>query len=259
MSEPVKTERRGHVLEITLDRPKANAVDAATSRALDRAFATFRDDPELRVAILTGGGTRFFSAGWDMKSNPDEDDRDFGAGGFGGIVGRTDLDKPVIAAVNGYCAGGGLEIALACDFIIAAEHAVFFLSETMLGMVCHPASIARLLATVPRQFGLEMLYTGRRVGAADARAAGLAHGVVAGAELMTAARDLADRIAEAAPLATRATKEMVRKAADLPIAEAIAARSDGTLALVQSVWDSEDAKEGPCAFAERRKPDWTGR
>lgn len=259
MPEPVLTERRGHVFEITLDRPKANAVDAATSRAMDRAFATFRDDPDLWVAILTGGGTRFFSAGWDMTSNPDEDDRDFGEGGFGGITGRFDLDKPVIAAVNGYCAGGGLEIALACDFILAAEHAVFFLSETVLGMTCHPASVARLLASVPRQFGLEMLYSGRRVGAVEAAANGLALRVVPRAQLMDTARDLADRIAAAAPLATRATKEMVRKAADLPIAAAHAARTDGTLALVDEVWASEDAKEGPRAFAEKRKPVWRGR
>jgi crotonobetainyl-CoA hydratase len=259
MSEPVKTNRSGHVLEITLDRPKANAIDAPTSRAMDRAFETFRDDPDLRVAILTGGGARFFSAGWDMKSDPDAPDRDFGKGGFGGITGRFDLDKPVIAAVNGYCAGGGLEVALACDFILAAEHAVFFLSETMLGMVCHPASVARLLATVPRQVALEMLFTGRHVDAAEAKAVGLALDVAPGTELMARARALAARIAEAAPLATRATKEMIREAADLPIEQAYAARTDGTLALVQATWDSEDAKEGPRAFAEKRKPNWTGR
>jgi crotonobetainyl-CoA hydratase len=258
MPSSITTKRVGHVFEITLDRPKANAIDPATSRAMDRAFVEFRDDPDLRVAILTGAGERFFSAGWDMRSSA-EHDRDFGGGGFGGLVGRSDLDKPVIAAVNGYCAGGGLEIALACDIVLAADHAIFFLSETMLGMTCQPASVARLLATVPRQFGLEMLYTGRRVGAAEAVANGLALRAMPGAQLMAAARDLAGRIAEAAPLATRATKEMVVKVAALPLPQAIAARTDGSLALVEPVWSGEDAKEGPRAFAEKRKPAWKGR
>ena len=257
MTEPVTTERRGHVFEITLDRPKANAIDAPTSRAMDRAFIDFRDDPELRVAILTGGGEKFFSAGWDMTSAGD--DKDYGAGGFGGIESRFDLDKPVIAAVNGYCAGGGLEVALACDIVLAADHAVFFLSETLLGMTCQPVSVARLLATVPRQFGLEMLYTGRHVNAAEAVANGLALRAMPLAELIPAARELAGRIAEAAPLAMRATKEMVLKTAALPLAQAHAARRDGSLALIDAVWDGEDAKEGPRAFAEKRKPVWKGR
>ena len=138
--ESVQTTRphRGDELELTIDRPKANAIDSATSRAMGEAFVAFRDDPELRVAIVTGAGDRFFSAGWDLKAHAAGDPGDpeaFGAGGFAGLTELFDLDKPVIAAVNGYAAGGGFELALACDLIVATPEARFSLPEVKLGLV----------------------------------------------------------------------------------------------------------------------------
>ena len=131
--ERIRAERRGATLEVTIDRPKANAIDAATSRELGEAFTGFRDDPELRVAILTGAGERFFSAGWDLKAAAAGDPEDYGPGGFGGLTELFDLSKPVIAAVNGWAAGGGLEIALACDLIVASRDARLALPEVTRG------------------------------------------------------------------------------------------------------------------------------
>jgi len=258
MTDAVRTTRRGAVLEVVLDRPKANAIDAPTSRAMGRVFAQFRDDPELRVAILTGAGEKFFSAGWDLKTAGDGDN-DFGVGGFGGLIGLFDLEKPVIAAVNGYCAAGGLELAVACDILLAADHAVFFLSEATLGLTTDPSSIARLLRTMPRQLVLEMLYTGRRLDAHEAVEAGLALRMAPMHKLMDEARALADRIAASAPLSVRFMKQVANRAGHLAPADAWALRAKGELPMYRIVNESEDAKEGPAAFAEKRAPRWKGR
>ena len=140
----LRTERAARVLEITIDRPKANAVDSATSREMGQVFASFRDDPELLVAIITGAGERFFSAGWDMKAAVAGDTEDWGPGGFAGLTEMFDLDKPVIAAVNGYAAGGGFELALACDLIVASTTATFFVPEVHLGFVADAGGVLRL-------------------------------------------------------------------------------------------------------------------
>ena len=162
MTSPVKTRREGAVLEITLDRPKANAIDLQTSRVLGETFAAFRDDPDLRVAIITGEGSKFFCPGWDLKAaaEGDEVDGDYGVGGFGGLQELRDMNKPVIAAVNGICCGGGLELALSADIILAADHASFALPEITSGTVADAASI-KLPKRIPYHIAMEMLFTGR--------------------------------------------------------------------------------------------------
>ena len=258
MTETVRLERRGACLEITLDRPRANAIDAPTSRKLAAAFDTFQADPELRVAILTGGGERIFSAGWDLASGGDGDEN-WGSGGWGGICRRLDLDKPVIAAVNGACAAGGFEIALACDLMVAADHAVFFLSEATLGLTVDVGTVPRLFARLPHPVAVEMLYTGRRLDAGQALEMGLVSRVVPLAGLMDAARELADRICASAPLSVAAMKQMITIAASLPVGETYAAHDAGRFTAQQRAHGSEDALEGPRAFMEKRPPVWKGR
>lgn len=258
MTEPVRLERRGACLEITLDRPRANAIDAATSRRLAAAFDTFQADPDLRVAIITGGGERIFSAGWDLSTSG-SDDEDWGSGGWGGICRRLDLEKPLIAAVNGACAAGGFEIALACDLLVAADHAVFFLSEATLGLTVDVGTVPRLFQRVPHPVAVEMLYTGRRLDAAEALAMGLACRVVPQAELMTTARELADRICASAPLSIAAIKQMITIAAASTLPETYAALDAGRFTGQQRAHGSEDSLEGPRAFMEKRRPVWKGR
>ena len=164
----VRTDVRDTVLEVTLDRPPANAIDAATSRELGEAFATLRDDPTLRAAVVTGGGDRFFSAGWDLKAAAAGDDEDFGPGGFAGLTELFDLDVPVIAAVNGMAVGGGFELALACDLIVAVRNAELFVPEVNLGFVPDAGGVVRLPRRLPRALAMELLLTGRRMAADEA-------------------------------------------------------------------------------------------
>ncbi|MCH8001984.1 MAG: crotonobetainyl-CoA hydratase [Proteobacteria bacterium] len=262
MSQAVRTERRGAVLEITLDRPKANAIDRATSRELGDTFLGFRDDPELRVAIITGAGERIFSAGWDLKAAAEGEeglDTDYGPGGFAGLTEIFDLNKPVIAALNGAAVGGGFEIALACDLIVAAEHVEVFLPEAKLGILASGGGIVRLARRLPRALAMEMLLTGRRMSAEEALRWGLFNAVVPAAELMATARALAEEIVAAAPLAVEATLEMLRDTEAMSVEESFAAMHGGQLDTYRRLLASEDAKEGPRAFAEKRDPVWQGR
>ena len=164
---PIKTHRRGAVLEVTLERPRANAIDFATSRIMGEVFTDFRDDPDLRVAILTGAGEKFFCPGWDLKAAAGGEavDCDYGKGGFGGLQELRGLNKPVIAAINGICCGGGLELALSADIILAAEHASFALPEIRSGTVADAASI-KLPKRIPYHIAMELLLTGRWMDAA---------------------------------------------------------------------------------------------
>jgi crotonobetainyl-CoA hydratase len=261
MAAAVRTTKDGAVCEIVLDRPKANAIDVATSRALHAAFRAFQDDPSLTVAILTGGGERFFSAGWDLKAAAGGEavDADHGPGGFAGLTEFFDLDKPVIAAVNGLALGGGLELALACDLVVAADTAEFALPEAMLGVIADTGGVQRLPKRLPRAVAMELLMTGRRFTAAEAERWGLVNRVVPPAGLMEEARALARRIAEAAPLAVRAVKAAIVATEGLSDRESFALLKSGAVAVHRQLQQSEDAKEGPLAFAEKRKPVWKGR
>ncbi len=258
MNDAVKVHRDGAVLEVTLDRPKANAIDVATSVAMGKVFVEFRDDPSLRVAILTGGGEKFFCAGWDLKAAADGEsyDADYGPGGFGGITELHDLNKPVIAAVNGLAFGGGFELALSCDLIVAAEHAEFCLPEIKIGVLADAATF-RLPKRMPRNIAMELLMTGRRMGAAEAARWGLANAVVPSA--MERARELAALLAGGPPVALAAVKAVVRETEMLSSEECYTLMRSGNLAAFEAMLASEDAKEGPRAFAEKREPVWQGK
>ena len=252
----VQTRRDGGILELRIERPPANAIDSRTSKELGESFAAFAEDDGLGVAIVTGGGDRFFSAGWDLKAAAAGDSEDFGRGGFAGLTEMFDLDKPVIAAVNGYAAGGGFELALACDLIVAAEHARFSLPEVNRGFVADAGGVLRLPKRLPRALAMEILLTGEPLAAEEAARLGLVNRVVETAELMPVARALAERINAAAPLAVRAVKAIVDATAHLPVPEGYRRLRDGSIAALARVEGSADAVEGPRAFAEGRDPVW---
>jgi crotonobetainyl-CoA hydratase len=201
------------VLEVVIDRPKANAIDLATSRSLGVIFRDFRDDPTLRVAIVSGAGEKFFCAGWDLKAAASGDavDGDYGVGGFGGLQELRDLNKPVIAAVNGICCGGGLEIALSADLIIAAEHATFALPEIRSGTVADAASI-KLPKRIPYHIAMDMLLTGRWLDVHEAHRWGFVNEVLPADRLMERAWELASLLESGPPLVYAAIKEIVREA-----------------------------------------------
>ena len=258
--EPLQVTRRDTVLEVTLDRPKANAIDTATSRLMSEIFAAFRDDPELRVAILTASGERFFSAGWDLKAAADGEapDVDYGEGGFGGLQELPRLNKPVIAAVNGMAVGGGLELAMSCDLIYAAQHASFALPEINVGTLADAASI-KLHRRIPFHISMELLFTGRFMDAEEAARWGLVNQVVPKAKLMDRAREVADLLASGPPLAFAAIKETVRLTEALSLADAFKLLHQDGIPAVRTLYDSEDMQEGTRAFAEKRDPEWKGR
>ncbi|NLS53170.1 crotonobetainyl-CoA hydratase [Hafnia alvei] len=260
MSE-LHIKRNGYILEITLDRPKANAIDAKTSFAMGEAFIAFRDDPELRVAIITGAGERFFSAGWDLKAAAEGEapDADFGPGGFAGLTELFNLDKPVIAAVNGYAFGGGFELALAADMIICSRNAIFSVPEAKLGIVPDSGGMLRLPKILPPAIAMEMMMTGRSMDAEEALRWGVVNAVVDSEQLMPHARELAAQIAANAPLAVAAIKEIYRETSELAVEEGYRHARSGKLKHYPSVLHSEDALEGPTAFAEKREPVWKGR
>jgi crotonobetainyl-CoA hydratase len=260
MTQPIKTHRNGAILEVTMDRPKANAIDAATSRIMGDVFASFRDDPELRVAILTSTGEKFFCPGWDLKAAAEGEapDSDYGVGGFGGLQELKGLNKPVICAVNGLAFGGGFEIVIACDIIIAAEHATFALPEINSGTVADAASI-KLLRFIPHHVAMEMLFTGRRIDAAEAKHWGIINEIVPADKLMTRTRAVAAQLADGPPLVYACIKEIARETGHLPIQQAFDMVTKRKLPSVDRLYSSEDQLEGARAFAEKRKPVWKGK
>jgi crotonobetainyl-CoA hydratase len=260
MPDPVQVTREGRVLEVVLDRPKANAIDAATSRRMGEAFAAFRDDPELRVAILTGGGEKFFSAGWDLKAaaGGERPDTDYGVGGFGGLQELPDLNKPVIAALNGMAVGGGFELALSCDLILAAGHARFALPEIAAGTLADAATI-KLPRRIPHHVAMDLLLTGRWMDAAEAKGWGLVNEILPADRLLPRARELARLLADGPPLVFAAIKEALRRTEGLPFQAAMDLVTKKQLPTVKRLYESEDQLEGARAFTEKRKPRWQGR
>jgi len=260
-TEPVRIEASDGVLTVTLDRPRANAIDVATSRALYEAFARLESDPELRVGIVTGSGDRFFCAGWDLRAAAAGEavDADHGPGGFAGLTELHARAKPVIAAVNGIAAGGGFELVLAADLVVAAEHAQFSLPETGLGIIPDSGGVLRLPRRLPRPVALELLLTGRPLSAREACDRGIINQVVPGDQVMPAARALAVRIARSAPLAVAAVLEVLDATGAGSVPDGFAALRSGRLPRYAAMLASDDAAEGPAAFAERRPPVWKGR
>jgi len=256
----VRPRQDGAALEVTIDRPPANAIDAPTSRALGEAFIRLRDDSTLQVAIVTGGGERFFSAGWDLKSAATAlPDRDWGPGGFAGLTELFDVGKPVIAAVNGLAAGGGFELVLACDLVVAAPHAEFFLPEATVGFIADAGGVLRLARRLPRAIAVEMMLTGRRMGAEEALRHGLINSVEPKDEVLSRSHALARKICSSAPLAVAAYKEVLLHTDGLSVQEGYRVMRSDACPRYHRMRVSEDCKEGPRAFAEKRPPRWQGR
>lgn len=256
---PVKTRREGHILEVTLDRPKANAIDLATSRIMGQTFMDFRDDTELRVAILRAEGDKFFCPGWDLKAASEGDavDGDYGIGGFGGLQELGNLNKPVICAVNGICCGGGLELALSADLIMASDTATFALPEIRSGTVADAASV-KLPKRIPYHVAMDLLLTGRWFDVEEAKQWGLIKEICSPEDLLDKTWELARLLASGPPLVYAAIKEVVREAEDMKFQDALNKITRRQLATVDRLYSSEDQLEGARAFAEKREPQWKG-
>ncbi len=260
MPDPFSITREHGVFTFTLHRGKANAIDAATSRQMGEAFAGFRDDPAMRVALVTSGNPKFFSAGWDLNAaaGGEPPDAEYGIGGFGGLQVLPGLNKPVIAAVGGLCVGGGFELALSADLILASTAARFSLPEIKAGTLADAATI-KLPRRIPYHVAMDMLFTGRWMEADEARHWGLVTDVVAPDALLPRATSLARLLAEGPPLVFAAIKEVARETEAIPFETALLRIMARKFPSVAQLYESEDQLEGARAFTEKRAPVWKGR
>jgi len=260
MSEVIQTKIVGGIFELTLDRPKANAIDLPTSRLMGEAFKEFRDNPALRVAIVRTAGEKFFSAGWDLKAAADGDavDSDYGVGGFAGLQELRGLNKPVIAAVNGMAVGGGFELALSADMIYASDHSSFALPEIKAGTLADAATL-KLPKRIPYHVAMEMLYTGRWMDVQEAHRWGLVNEVLPADKLYERVWEVAEQLEAGPPLVFAAIKEVAREAEGMKFQDALNRITGRQVESVDVLYGSEDGQEGFKAFAEKREPVWKGK
>jgi crotonobetainyl-CoA hydratase len=260
MSEVVKINIVGGIFELTLDRPKANAIDLATSRIMGDAFEEFRDNPDLRVAIVRTAGDKFFSAGWDLKAAADGDavDSDYGVGGFAGLQELRGLNKPVIAAVNGMAVGGGFELALSADMIYASDHSSFALPEIKAGTLADAATL-KLPNRIPYHVAMEMLYTGRWMDVQEAHRWGLVNEVLPADKLYERVWQVAEQLEAGPPLVFASIKEVARETEGMKFQDALNRITQRQIESVDVLYGSEDGQEGFKAFAEKREPVWKGK
>jgi enoyl-CoA hydratase/carnithine racemase len=256
MGEFCSTERDGNVLTVTMNRPDVmNALHPPANTELSDVFDEFESDPELWVAVITGAGDRAFSAGNDLKYQATGGKMFAVPKGFAGLTARYDLVKPVVAAVNGVAMGGGFEIALACDVIVAAENAVFALPEPRVGLAALAGGLHRLPRAIGTKRAMGMILTGRRVGAAEGEQLGFVNEVVPAGEALAGARRWAAQIAECSPMSVRASKQAVYQGLEHA---GVQAASAARYPAVIEMYNSADFVEGPKAFAEKRQPEWSG-
>ena len=254
--ETCLVERQGAILEVTLNRPAAgNALTPHEHSVLDTLWDEFARDDDLRVAIITGAEERFFCTGNDLKYALENDDFPIPATGLAGLTARFDLEKPVIAAVNGAAAGGGFEVALACDLLVAARHATFSLPEVSVGTYAGAGGLTRLPRQIGDKVAMELILTGRKISAERAHALGLVNSVVQGESLMSEARALAAEIIANSPLACAISKRIGNQTRDMPSLSDAQNLSDH---VGEELINSNDFQEGVSAFLEKRRPKWTG-
>jgi len=254
---PVLRERRGKTEIITINRPEVrNAINGETSKAMSEALDACEEDDEILAVVITGAGDKSFSAGMDLKAFATGEGADVmgGKGGFAGIAQR-DFPKPIIAAVNGTAQGGGFEIMISCDLVVAAEHATFGIPEVKRGIAAGAGGLIRIAKRIPLPIALEMAMTGDPIDTTRALQLGLINRVVPAEKLIDEAVALAEKICENGPLAVQVSKKLVRQAMEMPEEQAWDLNMKG----LAEVFTSEDAREGPLAFAQKRKPQWKGR